>query len=100
MLIFGRPCHPSPGDCPLAGFSPQKIIEADWWNHRALEINLEAKHNAELTAFRARVTELESLIEALKDPNVAWINMLRGHIGVPAHLKVAEERYRRDEEIN
>lgn len=45
-----------------------------------------------IESLRAKVKELTAIINSLTDPNVVLANMLRGHIGFPHHLKVAEDR--------
>lgn len=45
-----------------------------------------------IESLRAKVRELESQLEGLKDPHAVWVNMLRGTIAFPQHLKAAEDR--------
>jgi hypothetical protein len=45
---------------------------------------------------RAQVNELqrerESMVKGLSDPNAVWVNMLRGTIAMPLHVKEADDR--------
>lgn len=50
---------------------------------------------AERDQLAARVKELEaereSMVKGLSDPNIVWVNMLRGTIAMPLHIKEADQ---------